>query len=144
MKRNENIDTSGGSPVVVVYPKSNDIRINASELERELSTFKEAIKKSMSIEGLIALTSLWLPVFTATSFKDIPGIMSSATMKGGYFTFVLLMSFYLLNTVCFSLLKLLAQIPFVSRYVRNFIEKNETDPEKKKNIILKKCLQPDK
>ncbi len=77
-----------------VFPSSEEIVIQKSDLQIQLERFKERIKASFSLFDLLAILSLWTPLFTA-DFRRFFGIEASE-LKVGYAVFVILLTIFIL------------------------------------------------
>lgn len=122
---------------LVVYEKSNDIRINASDLKLEFIHFKEAINNIITLPILLAVISVWITLITA-DFKSIFGI-NKEIIYGFYLMFSVFITFLLLNPLLVKLIKSIAMVGWIKDKIQDWLETNETDPEIKVNVIQKKC-----
>jgi len=68
-----------------VFPKSEEIVIDKSNLQIQLDKFKKRIKNTISIYDLIMVLSLWTPLFTA-DFKSLY-FVDHSSIKAGYVVF---------------------------------------------------------
>lgn len=97
-KTQNGIAEESAENVHYVFPKSEEIVIQRSDLQIQLEQFKERIRSSFSIFDLLAIVSLWSPVFSA-DFKNFLGLTSSA-FKTGYIVFAILITAFILTSRC--------------------------------------------
>lgn len=117
------------------FPKSEDIFICRADLQIQLQEFKKAISASFSVYDLLAVISLWIPVFTG-GFDSV-FYMSPEEVKSGYVVLAILITLIILyNKTKYNLL-----------YLKNFLIKKtnnvSSDPKKMSQMILDQC-QPKK
>jgi hypothetical protein len=74
-----------------IYPKSEAINIHKSDLQIQLTKYKEKILASFSLFDLLAILSLWSPVVTA-EFKSVLGLAPNE-MQAGYIVLAFCLSF---------------------------------------------------
>jgi hypothetical protein len=113
------------------YPISEKITIDKTNLHIQLDKFKKAVSDSFNLDSsfnfLVTLLAVWVPIFTS-DFKTTLGYDPSS-IKGGYFGFVVFVTFYLIyKFVC---------KPIWFLFLSN--SKVSQDPEKMAQIILDKC-----
>ena len=123
---------------LVVYEKSDDIRINASDLKLEFIHFKKAVSNTISLSVFLAVISVWVTSITA-DFKPIFGI-NSDIVYGAYLMFSIIVTIVLINPLFARLKKALATIDLIRNKIQFWLELNEIDPETKVNAIQRKCL----
>ena len=80
--------------VSYIFPRSEEIVIHKSDLQIQLERFKERIYSSFSIFDLLAIVSLWSPVFSADC-KQFLGLTSSE-LQVGYIVFAILITVFIL------------------------------------------------
>jgi len=125
-KRYENMLDDEVENVSYVFPTSEEIVIQKSDLHIQLEKFKERISSSFSIYDLLALLSVWVTLVSA-DFKSIFSI-STDEVKAGYFVFVIIITLLIIYSR--------------SRYL--FFNSKDKDtvsdsPEKMAVMILDQC-----
>jgi len=80
--------------VTYVFPKSEKIVIHRSDLQIQLEKFKEKTKAAFSAFDLLAIISLWSPLFGA-EFKSIFGL-EPKELRAGYVVFACLITLFIL------------------------------------------------
>ena len=119
-----NLDSSN---VSYVFPKSEEIIIPRSDLQIQLQNFKKAVLASISVFDLLAIISLWSPVF-ANTFVPVMSL-SSDEVRAGYVVMALILTIIILyNKLSYQVLKLFGKYKNVS-----------PEPEKMSEIIRDKC-----
>ena len=109
-----------------IYPRSEEIVIHKSDLQIQLEHFKERIHSSFSIFDLLAIISLWSPVFTA-DFKKFMGLTSDE-LKIGYVVFSIMITIFIISSRCkFYILRILRK------------ENLSSDSSKMAEAILRRC-----
>lgn len=122
-----------------VYTTSNDIKINPSDLKLQFIEFKSAVERSIDIPSTaITLTALWTPIFTVVQFKNILGV-DGQSIYMAYLVFAVIMSIVIIYRGRLSFVKPVFKTPFFRKKFISWQEKNETDPELRTQIILKRC-----
>ena len=109
---------------LVVYEKSNDIRINASDLKLEFIHFKEAISNTITLPIFLAVISVWVTLITA-DFKSILGV-NKEIIYGIYFMFSVVITFLLIKPLFIKLGKMIAQIDWIKDKIQNTNDKNKS------------------
>jgi hypothetical protein len=112
--------------VSYIFPKSEEIVIHRSDLQIQLEKFKERIRSSFSVFDLLAIVSLWSPVFSA-DFKQFLGLTSNE-FQIGYVIFAILITIFILSSRCWY---------FISRIWKT--ESVSPDPEGMAKNILEQC-----
>lgn len=109
-----------------VFPASEEIVIQKSDLQIQLEKFKERIKASFSVFDVLAIVSLWAPTFSA-EFKSI-SVFTSGEVRMGYIVFSIMMTAFILYSRTFY------------RFF-NFWKKDKVndDSEKMAQKILEQC-----
>jgi len=98
-KNNQNkITGEAAENVSYVFPRSEEIVIHKSDLQIQLEKFKERTRSSFSVFDLLAIVSLWSPVFSA-DFKQFLGLTSSE-LQTGYIVFAVLITVFILGSRC--------------------------------------------
>lgn len=117
---------SGRLDVSYEFPKSEEIVIHKSDLQIQLERFKKRILATFSVFDLVAIMSLWAPVFSS-DFKAILGI-ESQEIQVGYAVFAILITIFILWSR-------------VKYFVVNLFGKTKTssDSEKMAENILIQC-----
>jgi hypothetical protein len=80
--------------VSYVFPTSEEIVIRKSELQIQLEKFKERISSSFSVFDLLAIVSIWSPLFSA-DFKQFLSL-TSGEVRTGYVVLASLISIFIL------------------------------------------------
>lgn len=111
--------------VSYIFPKSEEIVIHKSDLHIQLDRFKDRIRSSFSTFDLLAIISLWAPVFSA-DFKNFLGLTSSA-VKAGYIVFAILITIFILASRC----------KYFFLHIKN--GNVSSDPEEMTAKILQQC-----
>ncbi len=125
-KLNLKLDTNN----LLIAPKHKDILINSANLELKFLDFKTAVKNSFSIIDLLAIISLWTPLFTA-EFKNVY-IFTAEFIKGFYVLFILIITiFFIFKILKNIILFFFKHISFIRKRYSKFIDKNEINPEEK-------------
>ena len=123
---------------LVVYEKSNDIRINGSDLIRELSKFKRAIENSLSLPIFLAVISVWIPILTTKNFSELFGY-TGESIKFGYIVLAFIISLLVLKPFLYTIIRFFLSLPYIKKFFKNWLYNNEIDPEKKTDYLLEKC-----
>ncbi len=97
-KSQDKITGENAENVSYIYPRSEEIVIHKSDLQIQLEKFKERIYSSFSIFDLLAIVSLWSPIFSA-DFKQLLGL-SSIEIEVGYVVFAVLITIFILWLRC--------------------------------------------
>lgn len=134
MKTEERTElVSERQPDLVVYPLTQDIQINRSQLEKHLTVFKEAVKKELGFPEVLAILGLWSPLLTS-DFKPLFGL-TAGEVRVGYIVFSILLSLMIFSgRLKISICRLLEYFPVLKSKYDEYI----TDPEKKVNEIFRK------
>ncbi len=127
-KKQINLSKSSQDSVVYEFPKSEEIFIDKSNFQILLSKFKDRIKSSFSLYDLLAVISLWAPLFSA-DFKSLFKI-SSDSIKSGYFVFALIITVLIIY-------QRLILILFGDKSI-------SSDPEKTAQKVLEQCKKKNK
>lgn len=138
MINNRNINYSSREDLLFVYNKSNDIKINPSDLELELINFKRAVQNEVNLPTIVTLISIYIPFFTS-DFKDFFILTSRQTLIA-YSILVVIITMFIAKTVIISLFKLVLKIKYFNKIFIEYSHNNESDPNKKTKLIIKnKC-----
>lgn len=110
------------------FPKSERIAIHKSDLQIQLERFKERIFSSFSIYDLLAIVSLWSPIFSS-DFRAVIGLTSNE-MKVGYFVFASIITIFILWSR-------------ISFHIFNYFREDRVSPNPEKMVdkILEQCNQ---
>jgi len=124
------------------HTEADRIAIRTSDLIRYFQDFKEAIKKRPNLTTLIALISIWVPLFTS-DFRSLLGL-TPEYVSGGYFVFVIIVTLLILLQWLTGILRPLVKLSKTLLIkiwpdVEIWLEKTETDPDKKIAEIRSKC-----
>lgn len=114
--------------IVYEFPEAEKISIDKSNLQIQLNKFKEKIKSSPSIFDLLAIISLWSPIFSA-NFKSILGI-SPGSVEAAYIVFASIIT-----------------ITIIYLRLKSFIISDkdvDINPEKMAKKILEQCQKKNK
>lgn len=129
MKNNvskNNLSTQDAENVSYIFPKSEEIVIPRSDLQIQLEKFRERIRSSFSMFDLLAILSLWVPIFSA-DFKPIL-LFQANEIKSGYIVLASIVTIFILwSRVIYFILSLLKK------------DKISDNPEKMANKILEQC-----
>lgn len=129
MKNNvskNNLSTQDAENVSYIFPKSEEIVIPRSDLQIQLEKFRERIRSSFSMFDLLAILSLWAPIFSA-NFKPIL-IFQANEIKSGYIVLASIVTIIILwSRVIYFILSLFKK------------DKISDNPEKMANKILEQC-----
>lgn len=108
------------------FPRSEEIVIHRSDLQIQLENFKKRIVSSFSIFDLLAIISLWAPVFSG-EFKGMMG-MSAEQIQAGYIVFGIIVTFLILA-------------PRAKYHTVTFLNKNKASADAKvmSEKILEQC-----
>ncbi len=117
--------------VSYVYPKSEEIVIHKSDLQIQLEEFKKKILSTFSVYDMIAIVSLWSPIFSA-DFKTIMNI-TAAELKAGYIMFATLVTLFILGSR--------AKYQIVNLFQKRNVSSNSKDMAEN---ILAKCNSKEK
>ena len=114
-----------------IFPKSEEIVIHKSDLQIQLENFKKRILASFSIFDLLAIVSLWAPIFS-TDFKKILSLEPSE-VKVGYTVFAVLITIFIL-------------LSRTKYFIIEFRKRNNvsSDSEQMAIKILEKCQSKEK
>ena len=94
VKNNQNSITENKTEnLSYIFPSSEEIIIQKSDLQIQLDRFKERIKVSLSIFDVLAVLSLWTPLFTA-DFREFFGLQPPE-IKVGYVVFAVLLTVFI-------------------------------------------------
>jgi len=89
-RKKPEIKPGADKKLVYEYPRGEDMFIDRANLQIKLGEYKEKVKSSFSIFDLLAIVSLWAPVFSA-DFKSMFGIRPDA-VKFGYIVFATILA----------------------------------------------------
>lgn len=125
------------------HQESDKIAIRKSDLVIYFRDFKDAVLKAPSLEGIILIVSIWLPIFTA----DFHGFLGfdKQSVFGFYLALIGLIScFIILKWLGYSirpLVGLLLGLNCVKQLLpnlENWVEQGENNPDKKVDEIRSK------
>lgn len=126
-KNNQNLITENKTEnFSYVFPSSEEIVIQKSDLQIQLDRFKERIRASFSIFDVLAIVSLWTPLFTA-DFREFFGLQATE-LKAGYIVFAVLITIFIVwNRIKYFILQ--------------FFKKDKVNPDSEKMAqkILEQC-----
>jgi hypothetical protein len=112
--------------VSFIFPRSEEIVIHKSDLQIQLEKFKKRIYSSFYVFDLLAVVSLWSPVFSA-DFKQFLGLTSNE-LRVGYIVFAVFITLFIL-------------VPRCSYFISQIWNKESVSPESEKMVekILQRC-----
>lgn len=121
-----NLTARDANNITYVYPKSEEIVIPRSDLQIQLEKFKKRVQATFSIFDLLAILSLWAPVFSA-DFKPMLNF-EAIEIRAGYAVLAIMVTVFLL----FSRIKY---------FGLSFFNKDSvsSSSEKMANKILEQC-----
>jgi hypothetical protein len=123
----------------VAYPDSKNLKINQSDLKLELIHFAKANEQKPNLSLFLGIASIWITIFTAdfraflwVSANDLQIIVICLA----FFSTVLS-----LKSVLIMFYRFVVAVAFFRKLFNadGWIHKNEIDPEKKAESIIKKC-----
>lgn len=139
--RSKIIRQSGrGDQEFYFHQDSDQIVIRKSDLVIYFRDFKDAVIKRPSLEGIILLVSIWVPLFTA-DFKALLGLNGDAAY-GAYLAFVVVVSAVILIRWSLGITRPI--VVLLNRFwpiFSNWLQRSETDPDKKADEIRSKSLK---
>jgi len=116
-----------------IFPKSEEIVIHKSDLQIQLEKFKERIRATFSVFDLLAIISLWSPLFSA-DFKNLLGL-ESRELRVGYIVFAILITLFILSSRCkYFILRLLGKervSPDAGQMAEKILEQCQSKPKNK-------------
>ena len=121
-----NLSTQDPENLNYVFPKSEDIIISRSDLQIQLEKFKKRVSSSFSIFDILAILSLWAPIFSA-DFQPMLQLQA-IEIRAGYITLAIIFTIFIASSRVIYLGK-------------NYFNKNSIsdNSEKMANKILEKC-----
>jgi len=123
-----NLTTQDAENMSYIFPKSEEIVIPRSDLQIQLEKFKGRIRASFSVFDLIAILSLWAPVFSA-DFKAVLNFQA-IEIRFGY----MVLAFILTVIILWS--RTVSRILFFLRRKKDNVSDNS---EEMANKILERC-----
>jgi len=123
----------------VTYPKSKNLHINQSDLKLELIHFAKANENKPNIGLVIGIISVWIAIFTG-DFHDAFGL-SADNIRTAIIVLALFSTFILATSLWIVLYRFMVSLSFVRKKIdrKEWIDKNEIDPERKAESIIEKC-----
>jgi len=91
---NNKITEEEAENVSYFFPISEEIVIRKSELQIQLEKFKERIRSSFSVFDILAIVSIWSPLFSA-DFKELFAL-TPEEIQTGYTVFAILITAFIL------------------------------------------------
>lgn len=126
----------------ISYPRSFDISMNAADMKLILRDFKEGIKNELTLPMILAILSLWTPLFTS-DFKSIHSLsVSSDMLKSGYVIFAALITLKLIYPFFFTLMLHIREFLnffFPKIFFLKSFDRYVTDPDTKVDQIIEYC-----
>lgn len=126
-RKNPEIKPGADKKLVYEYPRGEDMFIDRANLQIKLGEYKEKIKSSFSVFDLLAIVSLWAPVFSA-DFKSMVGIKADAVEFG-----------YIVFAAIFSIIIVYLRVKFY--FLGN--KDVSSDPKEMAQKILEQCQKRD-
>lgn len=135
------------------YPDPNKVEINISDLRIKLQEFKGAVRRKLSLPDIFIIGAAWIPIFTSDFNKSI-GAFSGGQILGFYVAIIGFSTIFWLfsgkNSIFYPILSVVQYIfdtnswdkKHIIRFevwVREWLRRNETDPQKKVKSIKKEC-----
>jgi len=129
MKNNvtkSSLTTVDAENISYIFPKSEEIVIPRSDLQIQLEKFKERVRSSFSVFDILAILSLWAPIFSA-DFKPIMNFQA-IEVRAGYTVLAIIVTFFILWSRA-------------GYFIKKFFRKDSIsdNPEKMANKILEQC-----
>jgi len=146
VEKNPRIGILGTENGLYYHVDSGRVAIRPLALIKYFRDFKRATEKAPRLESFLLLISVWLPLFTS-DFRSIFGFSPDNT-KGAYFGIILVITILLIVGWIPFILRLIVgafKDPFKQRFpqleIQEWLNKTETDPDKKVNEIKLKCRE---
>lgn len=128
------ITNNNAENISYVFPSSEEIIIQKSDLQIQLNRFKERVRSSFSIFDFLAILSLWTPLFTA-DFRGFFGLQA-IEMKSGYVVFTTLTTTFIVwNRTKYFILQVFKKdkvSPDSEKMAQKILEQCQSKPKTKK------------